>query len=228
MNPFRRLNLKEKIGLSFAGLIILIAANAFVVIPSAYIVSAQIAQEQDRIRILEEINRVNSAFGRYAQLPSRELGSEIFQSLDSIRQRIDSGREESRSMALLLPNIDEYRLHFQKFVAEADQLDALGSQLTVLGQRINGELKAGSFQHDDHHVHAVYEELIAHLVGIQWRTQRFGNASAVSLEEVRELRNQLAQQRHRVLREIHEGETQRRLYRLVQYAGDYLSSLEKF
>lgn len=228
MNPFRRLNLKEKIGLSFAGLIILIAANAFVVIPSAYIVSAQIAQEQDRIRILEEINRVNSAFGRYAQLPSRELGSEIFQSLDSIRQRIDSGREESRSLALLLPNIDEYRLHFQKFVAEADQLDALGSQLAVLGQRINGELKAGSFQHDDHHVHAVYEELIAHLVGIQWRTQRFGNASAVSLEEVRELRNQLAQQRHRVLREIHEGETQRRLYRLVQYAGDYLSSLEKF
>ena len=148
MNPYRRLNLKEKIGLSFAGLIILIVANAFVVIPLAYMVSRQIELEQSTVRMLGDIKQVDGAFGRFAQMPSRELAKEIFLSLDEIRQKLgrtekigSASRGETELMSLL-PLIDEYRLNFQKFAAEADQQGALDSQASMIEQRINAGLKS--------------------------------------------------------------------------------------
>ena len=234
MNPYRRLNLKEKIGLSFAGLIILIVANAFVVIPLAYMVSRQIELEQSTVRMLGDIKQVDGAFGRFAQMPSRELAKEIFLSLDEIRQKLgrtekigSASRGETELMSLL-PLIDEYRLNFQKFVAEADQQGALDSQASMIEQRINAGLKSVLLRGGDFRSHAVYESLVVQVIDLQWRAQRVRAHKVFSSGFLQEARSELVRQRASVLHEVKPIDAQRQLYRVFRDFEDYLSNLEKY
>ena len=67
MKLFAHRKLSEKIGWSFAGLIMLIALTAGVALLSAYLAYRQIDRQQETATILSDINRVNSALSRYGK-----------------------------------------------------------------------------------------------------------------------------------------------------------------
>lgn len=229
MNLFANRKLREKIGRSFSGLILLIALNASVAILTATLVSHQIDRQQETARILDDINLVNSALGRYPQAPSRESARDIFQSLDRVRQQIEQPVDEGSELASLLPLLDNFRLLFHKFVAEADQGTALASQIDVLQQRLGTGLKAILPHHDGPGSHAVYEELIGHVVDLQRLPQEIqAHAPSPPADVFDRSRRSLAQVRQSVLNDVHGTETQRQFYRILRDSGDYLAATEKF
>lgn len=228
MNRFANRKLREKIGRSFSGLILLIALNAGVAVLTAYLVSGRIDRQQETARSLGDINLINSALGRYAQAPSRESARDIFLSLDRVRQQTGRSVEGNTELSKLLPLIDSYRLHFQKFVAEADQRAALNSQIDLLQQRISAGLKSILPHHGGLSSHGAYEELIGHIVDLQWLHQdiraRAPRPPAAVLEQSR---SSLARLRQTVMDETRDTEMQRQLYRILRDAGDYLTTIEK-
>lgn len=229
MNLFANRKLREKIGLSFSGLILLIALNAGVAVLTATLVSNQIDRQQETARILDDINLVNSALGRYAQAPSRDAARDIFHSLDRVRQQTEQPVREETALYSLLPLIDNYRLLFHKLVAEADQRAALESQIDVLQQRISTGLNSILPHHGGFSSHAVYEDLISHVVDLQWLHQQIlARATPPQAEVFDQSRRSLARVRHSVLGEVRETETQRQFYRILRDTGDYLTTIEKF
>ncbi len=229
MNLFAHRKLREKVGWSFSGLILLIALNAGVAIFTAILVSRQIDRHQEMARILGDINLVNSALGRYAQEPSRDSARNIFDNLDRVRQQTERPVAGNAELASLLPLIDNYRLLFYRFVAEADQKAALESTIDLLQQRISTGLKFILPHHGGLSRHVTYEDLIGHVLDLQWLGQEILTGTqqppAAALEQSR---SSLAQLRQSVLRDVRDTEMQRQLYRILRDAGDYLTNLEKF
>ncbi len=229
MPLFANRKLREKIGRSFSGLILLIALNAGVAVLTATLVSNQIDRQQETARILDDINLVNAALGRYAQAPSRDAAKDIFQSLDGVRQQTERPVAEGTELFSLLPLIDDYRLLFHKFVAEADQRAALESQIDVLQQRISAGLKSVLPHHGGLSSHAVYEDLIGYVIDLQWLHQEIlARTPHPPADIFDQSRRSMVRVRQSVLSEVRETETQRHFYRILRDTDDYLTTMEKF
>ena len=228
MKLFAHRKLSEKIGWSFAGLIMLIALTAGVALLSAYLAYRQIDRQQETATILSDINRVNSALSRYGKDSSRDSAMDIFHNLDRVRQQTRHPAGASAEISSLFPLIDDFRLQFQKFVAEADQKAALESQMDVLQQRINTGLKSVLPQHGGLGSHTAYEDLIGHVVDLQWLRQNVGSGTPLTEAIRQHTRHSQELLRQAVLNDVRDNAMQRRLYRILHDAGDFLKTLEKY
>ena len=228
MKLFAHRKLSEKIGWSFAGLIMLIALTAGVALLTAYLAYWQIDRQQETATILSDINRVNSALSRYGKDSSRDSAMDIFHNLDRVRQQTRHPAGASAEISSLFPLIDDFRLQFQKFVAEADQKAALESQMDVLQQRINTGLKSVLPQHGGLGSHTAYEDLIGHVVDLQWLRQDVGSGTPLTEAIRQHTRHTQELLRQAVLNDVRDNAMQRRLYRILHDAGDFLKTLEKY
>ena len=140
---FRNFRLKKKIAISFGALIAMIALNALVAVASAYAIVGQMAHKQGVAEIFSEVDKVRLLVSRYVNTRSRASVQQIFQGLESIRERVHTARDvwhddELRNMQVLL---DDFHLNFQKFMAETDQAAALRIHEATLGQRMLAQLE---------------------------------------------------------------------------------------
>lgn len=203
----------------------LIALTAGVALLSAYLAYRQIDQQQETATILSDINRVNSALSRYGKDSSRDSAMDIFHNLDRVRQQTRHPAGASAEISSLFPLIDDFRLQFQKFVAEADQsrtrkpdgrfAAAWHGEIRLAATRRPGQ--PHRLRRPDRPCRR--SAMAAPRRGAaERRSQRpSGNARAI-----------LNSLRQAVLNDVRDNAMQRRLYRILHDAGDFLKTLEKY
>lgn len=143
MRTLSQFTLGKKIGLSFGVLIALIILNAAVVGLAAWSITQQIGHRQKVAQLLNEVDQVRLLVSDFVNTHSRDSAQQVFVQLASARQQVEVANQaleadQFKSMRSLL---DDFRLHFQKYVVESDQAYALESRTHRLGQRLAVQLQ---------------------------------------------------------------------------------------
>ncbi len=229
MQVLARLKLREKINLSFGGLILLVAFSAVIGVFTAYSISRQI-EEQARIsQVVEDILRVRDTTERFIKENSREAAQQTFLKLELARQQIEAARTDNARLNSLLPLLDHYRLNFQKFVVQTDQKAALESRALVLGRRILIDLKDARTRRAASFDRAAFDAMVEQILDLQWQGKELrSRAAQPSPEYLDNIRATLAKLREPAQRGTQDVEAQRLLYRILQDASDYTTSFESF
>jgi signal transduction histidine kinase/ActR/RegA family two-component response regulator len=224
-----KLGFRQKIHLSFAGLVILVAINALVGIYTAYAIAGQIGLQEGVAGIVDDILRLRDSTDRFVKGRSRQDENQTFASVERIRQRLLQSPENSERLGKLLPLLDDYRLHFQKYVVEIDQRSALESRVLQQGRNIMAALADARIQRVAAHDRARFDSMLSEILSLQWRGQelrlRGDRAESGQLADIREA---LARLRTPAQDRTLDPEVQRQLYRLLQDASDYMTSFESY
>ena len=226
-----RLKFREKINLSFGGLIVLVAINALVGIYTAYAIADQMRVQDSVERIVDEVVRMRYATDQFVKSRSRQAAQQTFTTLGQLRQMlISTGASKDVGhdvLAPLLPLLDDYQLHFQKYVIEADQKAALESRALLLGRGMMEALGDVRTRHAAAYDRETFDVMIGQVLSLQWQRQemRAQQVSAVQLSEIRRVFARLRQAAHGRTQDV---EAQRLLYRVLQDASDYLNSFESY
>ncbi len=225
----KKLKFREKINLSFGGLIILVAINALVGIYTAYAIADQMRVQENVASIVDDIVRMRDATDQFIKSRSRQAAQQTFTRLGQLHQTLASGEAGSEALAPLLPLLDDYQLNFQKYVIEADQKAALESRALMLGRSMMEALsdvrtrRAAAYDRD------TFDAMIGQVLSLQWQGQELrARARHPSAEQLSDIRHALAMLRHPAQRNLQDIEAQRLLYRVLQDASDYLTSFESY
>ena len=229
MQSLARLKLREKIGLSFGGLIVLIAVNAVIGVFTAYSIARQIEEQEKISRIAEEIMRVRDTAEQFIRQNSREASQQTFVKLDQARQLIDGAGTDNERLTSLLPLLDDYRLNFQKYVVQTDQKAALESRATLLGRRILIDLRDARTHRAAAFDRVAFDTMVDQILNLQWQSLELRAREAPpSPEHLGRIRESLVTLREPLQRQAHDLEAQRLLYRILQDAADYITSFEHY
>ncbi|OMG52920.1 hypothetical protein BJN45_11745 [Azonexus hydrophilus] len=224
-----KLGFRQKIHLSFAGLVILVAINALVGIYTAYAIAGQIGLQEGVAGIVNDILRLRDSTDRFVKGRSRQDENQTFTDIERIRHRLVQSPENSERLASLLPRLDDYRLHFQKYVVEIEQRSALESRVLQQGRNIMAALADARIQRVAAHDRARFDSMLSEILSLQWRGQelrlRGDRAGSGQLADIREA---LARMRTPAPDRTLDPEVQRQLYRLLQDASDYMTSFESY
>jgi len=190
----RQAKLGKKIGLSFGVLIALIILNAAVVGLAAWSIAQQIGHRQKVAQVFTEVDRVRLMVSSFVNTHSRDSAQQVFVQLASARQHVDAANlaldvEQLKGMPSLL---DDFRLHFQKYVVESDQKAALESRAFMLGQRLAAQLhEAHANRYAGVHQPAL-DSLQFQMMAFQWGGQgRQPTALQTSLDQMANIRRTL-------------------------------------
>ena len=229
MQSLARLKLREKIGLSFGGLIVLIAVNTVIGVFTAYSIARQIEEQEKISSITEEIMRVRDTAEQFIRQNSREASQQTFVKLDQARQLIDGAGPDNERLTSLLPLLDDYRLNFQKYVVQTDQHAALESRATLLGRRILIDLRDARTHRAAAFDRVAFDTMVDQILNLQWQSLELRAREAhPSPENLSSIRESLVKLREPLQRQTHDSEAQRQLYRILQDAADYITSFEHY
>lgn len=220
---------RQKINLSFAVLILLVAINAMVGIYTAYFIAGQVRLQEGVATLMDDMLRIRDATDQFVRQQSRHAENETFAALDSIRQRVLAIPDKQDRFVAILPLLDDYRLQFQKYVVERDQRAALESRVRQLGRRMQAAL-------DDERTRKAaildrqgFDEVVRLVLGLQWHGQELslagGAADGAQLADIHAALSRL--RASSPLRQA-DQDAQRQLYRMLQDASDYVNSFESY
>ncbi|MDP1524208.1 MAG: EAL domain-containing protein [Rhodocyclaceae bacterium] len=225
----KKLKFREKINLSFGGLVVLVAINALVGIYTAYVIADQIRVQENVARIVDEIVRIRDATDQFIKSRSRQAAQQTFLTLGQVRQMLTRGEAGSDALTPLLPLLDDYQLNFQKYVVEADQKAALESRALLLGRSMMEALKDARTRRAAAYDREMFDTMVGQILNLQWQGQELrSRARQPSPEQLMDIRNALAALRNPAQRRPQDIDAQRLLYRILQDANDYLTSFENY
>ncbi len=225
MKLLARRTLRNKIGLSFGGLTLLVAVNAVVGIAASYTIAHQIERQEHIRSIVERLDDVDNSADRFIRTHARDAEQTTFQRLDAIRRELGSAARDGGRLVTLL---DDYRLQFQKFVVEADEKAALESRAAALGRSLIVQFKEARALHLATENHEALEDVVfGHILDLQVRSLEAHTGvlspSPQGLEQIRAL---LVRLRETPPTRSGSMEAERTLYRVLRDANDYLTSFE--
>jgi signal transduction histidine kinase len=220
---------RQKINLSFAVLILLVAINAMVGIYTAYFIAGQVRLQEGVATLMDDMLRIRDATDQFVRQQSRQAENETFVSLASIRQRVLAMPDQHERFTAILPLLDDYRLQFQKYVVERDQRAALESRVRQLGRRMQSALGDQRTRQAAALDRQGFDEVVRLVLSLQWHGQEVGLAgSTKAAGQLTDIHQALS--RLRASSPLRQGErdAQRQLYRMLQDASDYVTSFENY
>ncbi len=220
---------RQKINLSFAVLILLVAVNAMVGIYTAYFIAGQVRLQEGLAGLSDDILRIGNATDTFILQHSRHAENETFAALDSLRQRVLRMPEQRERFASILPLLDDYRVQFQKYVVERDRRAALESRVRQLVLRMRTAL-GDTATHESAALHRQgYDQAVRLLLSLQLHGQLLDLAGRMPVNE-QQAEIQAALERMRAVRHLSQADSdaRRQLYRLLQDASDYVNSLDSY
>jgi len=227
-----QLKFREKIGSSFGVLIALIIVNALVSGLAAGSIVHQFSIKHDLQQAISEVDRVRLIASGYVNTHSRESAQQVFFRLEATRRQLDriAVTLDDAQLRAMPAQLDDFKLQFQKYMAEADQKAALQSRAVALGQRMVAQL--GEVQVDPRELpdRALADNVRGHVQELQWAG--FGmqaNLLNASMDEqMAGLRSALAQLDQSSAAPSRNPQLQRLLFRVQRDARDYVASFESY
>jgi len=222
VNGFERLGFRQKIRVSFAALVVLVAVNALVGIYTAYSISRQVARQETLAGVIADIMRLRDATERYTRQGARQAEAEALAALAEVNRRIAATPGDA-NYDVLRPLLDDYRQQFQKYSIEIDQRAALESRTVQLGQRLPTALANSRLRFASTLERERFDDLLLRLLGLQWQEKAWQEqATDGDPPLLGELRAGL--ERLRQPAPGQDNEARRQVYRVLQDAGDYVGS----
>jgi len=222
-----RLAFRQKIRLSFAALVLLVAANALVGIYAAVAISRQVSEQEVLAGILGDIMRLRDFAERFSRQRERQAEAQALATLASLERRVGAAPEDSEGYAALRPLLKDYRQQFQIFTIELDQREALESRALQLGQRLPAALAESRRRFASLGDREQFDALLLRLLSLQWQErallERAGEGEPPLLADLRAGLESL-----RTSAPGRDPEAQRQVYRILQDAGDYVSSFSAY
>jgi diguanylate cyclase (GGDEF)-like protein/PAS domain S-box-containing protein len=233
MRFLKQLRLHDKIRISFATLTALILVNALVVAAATYAIVVQVGHKQKVAEVVTDVGKVRLLVSRYVNTLSPDLSKQVFAGLEVTAEHINIAaqaldNEQFHTMRSLL---GDFKLHFQKYMLEADQKATLQSRSLSLSQGMSANLDAARLssltQRDRHKVSEVQSEVMALL--------RLGQSIQLNLSLSREtdspwalIQQTLAQLRQSAQQHGANEDYQHLLYSIQRDAADYVNSLDNY
>jgi len=220
---------RQKINLSFAVLILLVAINAMVGVYTAYFIAGQVRLQEGVASLMDDMLRIRDATDQFVRQHSRHAENETFAALDSVRQRVATMPDSSERFAAILPLIDDYRLQFQKYVVERDRRAALESRVRELGRRMQAALADSRIRQDVAFDRQGFDDVLRLVLSLQWYGQQPELAApTVAGGTLADIHQALERLRSSAPGRQADREAQRQLYRMLQDASDYVNSFESY
>ncbi|WP_374327001.1 ATP-binding protein [Azonexus sp.] len=227
MKWLEHLGFRQKIQLSFAALVLLVAANALVGIYTAVSITRQVSEQETLAAIIGDIMRLRDATERFSRQRARQAEAQALAALAELDRRIAATPERHAAYAVLLPLLDDYRQQFQQYSIEVDQRAALESRALQVGQRLPGALGDRRLRFASLSDRERFDNLLLRLLSLQWQERALQESSRAGEPPLlAELRADLEGLRSSVPGQ--DSEAQRHVYRILQDAGDYVGSFTAY
>ncbi len=231
-NYLGRLTFRQKLQLSFAGMMLLIAINAVV----ANLIMLSVSQQMEycsRIeRVIRIVNQVNIAVNHFSRTHSREHANQVYALLETIHAWLkDRGRIEFElSRTGLNSQLDLFRVKFQQFVIQRDQMAALENSSITLGRNLVNTLATMRTNHIGLSNSNELTNIISQVLNIQWQGQEFALTNTLpAAARLRTITEQLmtdAEHAHNMPRT--DNSEHRAFFRMMRDARDYVTMFERF
>ncbi|MBB1124770.1 diguanylate cyclase [Thiospirillum jenense] len=183
-------------------------------------------------RVIRIVNQVNIAANHFSRTHSREHANQVYALLETIHAWLkDRGRVEFElSRTGINSQLDRFRVKFQKFVIERDQMAALENSTITLGRNLVSTLstmrtyQTGLFNSNE------LTNIISQVLNIQWQGQEVALTNTLpAATRLRTIAEQLmtdAERAHAIPRP--DNSEQRAFFRIMRDARDYVSMFERF
>ena len=231
MGKFNQLKLRQKIGLSFGVLLALMVANALVVALAAWSIAQQIGHQQKVSQVFSEVDKGRLLVSRFVNVHSRESAQQVFLSLAATRHQIEAVATalNNDQLAGILSLLDDFKLHFQKYVVESDQHAAFESRAVAMGRRLALQLHES---HDAQHprpLKAALDALEFQLLAVPWiGPARQWVGPQATLDAIVSIRQTLAALRANSQFAPDSQDVALLLFRIERDTTDYVASLESY
>ncbi len=229
MKLLARRKFQEKIGISFALLIGLIAVNTIVAGLVAYSITLQSEQQKEIEEIIQDVDRIRLAVSHFTSSLDRGLAEQVFRQIDSTRQRIKEAapRHGDGKLSSLFSQLDDFKARFQKYMVEVDQMAALESRAVALGHSMLVRINGAKADQSDFANHQVFDAIVGRALNIMWQVQELlSRTHKPSDEQVSRIKAE--QESLKILsRKEGDSDTQRMLFRIVRDIRDYVASYER-
>ena len=212
---------RQKINFSFAVLILLVAVNAMVGVYTAYFIAGQVRLQESVASLMDDMLRIRDATDHFVRQHSRHAENETFAALDIVQQRLAAMPDSRERFAAILPLVDDYRLHFQKYVVERDRRAALESRVRELGRRMQAALADPRISQRTAFDQQGLDGVLRLVLGLQWQGQEAELAGPVAEGgKLADIHRELERLRALPPRQQADRDAQRQRYRLLQDASD--------
>lgn len=231
MAKFNQLKLQQKIGLSFGVLLALMVASALVVAVAAWSIAQQIDHQHKVSQVFGEVDKGRLLVSRFVNTHSRESAQQVFLSLAATRQQIEevASALNNDQLAGMLSLLDDFKLHFQKYVVESDQHAAFESRAFATGRRLALQLHEAHGKQHPRPLKAALDALELQILAVQWAgpTRQWVGQQA-TLEAIADIKQALAVLRANSQSAGGNQDIALLLFRIERYATDYVTSFESY
>jgi diguanylate cyclase (GGDEF)-like protein/PAS domain S-box-containing protein len=220
---------QDKIGISFALLIGLIAINALVLGLATYSITSKIERQKEIEEIVRDVVQTRLTVSSFINNLDRRSAEQVFNQIAVTRQQIKAavpGYSDGK-LSSLLSQLGDFKARFQKYVIEADQKAAFKSRAFALGHSMLKQVNWVRLNRDTNIDYQLFDTVVGHVANIMWRGQELqSQPSRPSAEQINRIRAELESLKP-LARKAGDTATQRLLFRVVRGARDYIASLEK-
>jgi diguanylate cyclase (GGDEF)-like protein/PAS domain S-box-containing protein len=229
MKFLARRKFQEKISVSFALLIGMIAMNALVAGLAAYSIANEAERQNEIEEIVRNVEKTRLTVSNFINSLDRRLAEQVLIEIATTSRRIKavaSGDSEGK-LSTLLSQLGDFKARFQKYMIEADQLAALESRAIALGHGLLDQLNAARSHGGGIFDRQGLDEVIGRVLNIMWRGQELQSSQhRPTSEQMSSIKAQL-EELIALTRKGDEIESQRLLFRIVRDTRDYVASFEK-
>jgi diguanylate cyclase (GGDEF)-like protein/PAS domain S-box-containing protein len=219
---------QEKIGISFALLIALVAINTVVAALASYFIAAKTDRQQEIQEIIRDVERTRLAVTDFTHSLDRKLAEKVFNQIALTRHQIKgvAARYENKKLSTLLSQLDDFKARFQKYMVEIDQMKALESHAIILGHGVLDQLNAARKDGNAFYDLEAFDAIVSRVLNIIWQVQELQSRTRrPSVEQMNKVKAELEDLRG-LARKGNGTYTQRLLFRIVRDVDDYVASYE--
>lgn len=225
MKLFANRKFQHKVGISFALMIVLIAINAGVAIIAAMTVANQLERQQKIEHVIRQVERTRLTVSHYINRQDRKLADQIFSLINSTDQQLKQfpSSLQAHNLQLLISQLSDFRIEFQKYVVQADQKSALKSVSANIGNNLQNQLEqeTGALEGADQ---AILDDVIYHILRIQGYILKL-QLLGYSIHNIGFLKAELEQMKALFSNTQGLG-LQRLMFRILRDTREYISSFE--
>jgi len=237
MRFLKQLRLHDKIRISFGTLTALILVNALMVAAATYAIVVLVGHKQNVADVVTEVGKVRLLVSRYVNTLSPVAAKQVFEGLETTRQRITDAAQaqalDAEQLKTMRSLLGDFMLHFEKYMVEADQKATMKSRSLDLSQRMSAHLDSAQLSNlsaRDRRALGEMQSLVMKLQGLGQSIQLNLNMNRASGSPPARMHLALAQ-----LREVTQGlrtntntDLQQLLYNIQRDAADYVASLDNY
>jgi len=231
MRFLKQFRLNNKIRISFAVLTAMILINALVVAAATFAIVLQVGHKQKMAGVVTDVGKVRLQVSRYVNTLSPEQARQVFVGLDITRQRINTAAQalDNAQLDAMYPLLDDFKIHFQKYMVEANQKATLQRRSLQLSQDLTSYLDSvllSRLDLSERRTLAQVQSKVMALQGLGQSIQLKLSSSQDSTSTWAQIRETLSQVRNHSTQPGGNQAFQHQLYKIQHDAAMYVDSLE--